>query len=147
MACICIFLWRRVLCCLLRCSSPPGGAIAYQLLHSSINCQFDYRQHFAMFPLNRRYNLRNCVAYEYYNFNRITTERYLSTTENMPRRRIRAHYEQLSEFERGRMTGLKEAGLGNRRIARHMGRSDVAIRRCWQEWVDSPRFQHNDGSG
>ncbi|GFU68665.1 hypothetical protein TNCV_308801 [Trichonephila clavipes] len=33
-----------------------------------------YRQHFAMFPLNRRYNLRNGVACEYYNFNRITTE-------------------------------------------------------------------------
>ncbi|GFX39720.1 hypothetical protein TNCV_2104641 [Trichonephila clavipes] len=26
----------------------------------------------------------------------------------MPRRRIRAHYEQLSEFQRGRIIGLKE---------------------------------------
>ncbi|GFS94214.1 hypothetical protein TNCV_3786711 [Trichonephila clavipes] len=43
-------------------------------------------------------------------------------------RRIRAHYEQLSEFERGRIIGLKEAGWANRRIARHMGRSDAAIR-------------------
>ncbi|GFX82683.1 uncharacterized protein TNCV_1193581 [Trichonephila clavipes] len=49
----------------------------------------------------------------------------------MPRRRIRAHYEQLSEFERGRIIGLKEEGWANRRIARHMGRSDAAIRRCW----------------
>ncbi|GFV72778.1 histone-lysine N-methyltransferase SETMAR [Trichonephila clavipes] len=31
------------------------------------------------------------------------------TTEKMPRRRIRAHYEHLSEFERGRIIGLKEA--------------------------------------
>ncbi|GFX88447.1 transposable element Tcb1 transposase [Trichonephila clavipes] len=54
---------------------------------------------------------------------------YLSTTEKMPRRRIRAHYEQLSEFERGRINGLKEAGWADRRIARHMDRSDVAIRR------------------
>ncbi|GFT40434.1 hypothetical protein TNCV_1646361 [Trichonephila clavipes] len=53
---------------------------------------------------------------------------YLSTTEKMPRRRIRAHYEQLSEFERGRIIGLEEAGWANRRIARHMGRSDAAIR-------------------
>ncbi|GFU49632.1 hypothetical protein TNCV_4143991 [Trichonephila clavipes] len=30
-------------------------------------------------------------------------------TEKMPRHRIRAHYEQLSEFERGCITGLKEA--------------------------------------
>ncbi|GFW91297.1 transposable element Tc1 transposase [Trichonephila clavipes] len=27
-----------------------------------------------------------------------------------------------------------------------MGRSDAAIRRCWQEWVDSVRFQRHDGS-
>ncbi|GFU10304.1 transposable element Tcb1 transposase [Trichonephila clavipes] len=60
--------------------------------------------------------------------------------------RIRAHYEQLSEFERGCFIRLKEAGWENRRIARHMGRSDTAIRSCWQEWVDSGRFQcHDDG--
>ncbi|GFW56635.1 HTH_Tnp_Tc3_2 domain-containing protein [Trichonephila clavipes] len=28
-----------------------------------------------------------------------------------------------------------------------MGRSDVTIRRCWQEWVDNGRFQPHDGSG
>ncbi|GFY29381.1 HTH_Tnp_Tc3_2 domain-containing protein [Trichonephila clavipes] len=65
----------------------------------------------------------------------------------MPRRRIRAHYEQLSEFERGRVIGLKEGGWSNRGIARHMGRRDAAIKRCWQEWVDSGRFQSHDGSG
>ncbi|GFV59867.1 HTH_Tnp_Tc3_2 domain-containing protein [Trichonephila clavipes] len=65
----------------------------------------------------------------------------------MPRRRIRAHYEQLSEFERGRMVRLKEAGWANRRIFRHIGRSDVSIRRCWQEWVDNGRFQRHGGSG
>ncbi|GFX04580.1 hypothetical protein TNCV_901081 [Trichonephila clavipes] len=32
--------------------------------------------------------------------------------------RIRAHYEQLSEFEGGRIIGLKEAGWANRRIVR-----------------------------
>ncbi|GFW68558.1 uncharacterized protein TNCV_529131 [Trichonephila clavipes] len=31
-------------------------------------------------------------------------------------------YEQLSEFERGRIIGMKEAGSANRRIARHIGR-------------------------
>ncbi|GFU98625.1 hypothetical protein TNCV_3654561 [Trichonephila clavipes] len=50
---------------------------------------------------------------------------------------IRAHYEQMSEFERGRIIEPKEAGWTNRRIAHHMGRSDVAIRRCWQEWVEN----------
>ncbi|GFW51309.1 HTH_Tnp_Tc3_2 domain-containing protein [Trichonephila clavipes] len=60
--------------------------------------------------------------------------------------RIRAHYEQLSEFERGLINGLKEGGWDNRRIARHMGRSDATIRRCWQEWVHNGRFQHHSGS-
>ncbi|GFU20941.1 hypothetical protein TNCV_3005111 [Trichonephila clavipes] len=35
----------------------------------------------------------------------------------MPRRRIRAHYEQLPEFERGRIIGLKDSG----RFQRHDG--------------------------
>ncbi|GFX46956.1 hypothetical protein TNCV_315791 [Trichonephila clavipes] len=39
----------------------------------------------------------------------------------MPHHRIRAHYEQMSEFERGRIIGLKEASWVNRRINRCMG--------------------------
>ncbi|GFX13754.1 HTH_Tnp_Tc3_2 domain-containing protein [Trichonephila clavipes] len=65
----------------------------------------------------------------------------------MPHHRIRAHCQQLCEFERGRIIIMKEAGWINRRIARHMGRNDAAIRRCWQEWVDKGRFQRHDGSG
>ncbi|GFT72917.1 HTH_Tnp_Tc3_2 domain-containing protein [Trichonephila clavipes] len=60
---------------------------------------------------------------------------------------IRAHYKQLSEFERDRIIGLKEVGWENCRIACHMSRSNAAIRRCWQEWVDSGRVQCHDGSG
>ncbi|PRD22850.1 UNVERIFIED_CONTAM: hypothetical protein NCL1_48001 [Trichonephila clavipes] len=33
------FLWKRVFCNPLCCSSPPGGATVYQLLHRSINHQ------------------------------------------------------------------------------------------------------------
>ncbi|GFU70330.1 HTH_Tnp_Tc3_2 domain-containing protein [Trichonephila clavipes] len=65
----------------------------------------------------------------------------------MPRHRIRAHYEQLSEFERGRIIGLKEAGWATHRINRHIGRSNAVIRRCWQEWMENVRFQRHDGSG
>ncbi|GFV33978.1 HTH_Tnp_Tc3_2 domain-containing protein [Trichonephila clavipes] len=68
-------------------------------------------------------------------------------TEQLPRPGIRAHYDQLSEFERGLIIELKESGWANRRTARHMGRSDAAIRRCWQEWVENDRFQRHDGSG
>ncbi|GFU45426.1 hypothetical protein TNCV_3625541 [Trichonephila clavipes] len=39
-----------------------------------------------------------------------------------PARSIQAHYEQLPEFERGRIIELKEGGE-NRRIAGHIGRS------------------------
>ncbi|UYV62783.1 K02A2.6-like [Cordylochernes scorpioides] len=55
----------------------------------------------------------------------------------MPRRKIRAHYEHMSEFETGRAIGLKEAGWYNRLIARHLCRSGVAIRQCWQKWVNN----------
>ncbi|GFW68181.1 uncharacterized protein TNCV_1880631 [Trichonephila clavipes] len=72
--------------------------------------------------------------------------RYLSTTEKMLHRRIQAHYEQLSEFERSRIIELKETDWANRRIAQDMGRSDMDIRRCWQKWVDSSRFRRHDGS-
>nr|XP_042894539.1 uncharacterized protein LOC122268610 [Parasteatoda tepidariorum] len=65
----------------------------------------------------------------------------------MPRCRIRAHYEQLSEFGRGRIIELKEAGWTNRRTARHLSRSDAAIQRCWQGWLENCRVQRQDGSG
>ncbi|GFY04723.1 HTH_Tnp_Tc3_2 domain-containing protein [Trichonephila clavipes] len=65
-------------------------------------------------------------------------------SEKVPHRRIGAHYEQLSEFERGRIIGLKEGRIGE---SRYMGRSDAVIRRCWQKWVDNGRFQCHDGSG
>ena len=65
----------------------------------------------------------------------------------MPRCRIRAHYEQISEFDRGRIIGLKEAGWTNRRIARHLSRSNATIRRCWQGWVENGRVQRQDDSG
>ncbi|GFS75947.1 transposable element Tcb1 transposase [Trichonephila clavipes] len=65
----------------------------------------------------------------------------------MPHRRIRAHYEQPSEFERCRIIGLKERGFRQIGESLVMGRSAAAIRRCWQEWVNSGRFQRHDGSG
>ncbi|GFX03807.1 hypothetical protein TNCV_2113791 [Trichonephila clavipes] len=49
----------------------------------------------------------------------------------MPLRRNRRQYEQLTDFDRGRIISLREAGWSNRRIGRHLGRSDI-IARCWQ---------------
>ncbi|GFY17820.1 uncharacterized protein TNCV_1075551 [Trichonephila clavipes] len=70
---------------------------------------------------------------------------YLSPTEKTSRHRIRAYYEQL--FEKSRIIGLKETGRANWRISRHMGRCNAITGRCWQEWLDSDKFQLSDGSG
>ncbi|GFV38727.1 transposable element Tcb2 transposase [Trichonephila clavipes] len=47
----------------------------------------------------------------------------------MPLRRNRRQYEQLTDFDRGRIIGLREAGWSNRRIGRHLGRSDMVVAR------------------
>ncbi|GFX17695.1 HTH_Tnp_Tc3_2 domain-containing protein [Trichonephila clavipes] len=54
----------------------------------------------------------------------------------MPLRRNRRQYEQLTDFDRGRIIGLREAGWSNRRIGRHLGRSDMVVARCWQQWIE-----------
>ncbi|KFM62726.1 Transposable element Tc1 transposase, partial [Stegodyphus mimosarum] len=60
---------------------------------------------------------------------------------------VHGRYEQMSEFERGRIVGLKEVGWSYRRIARYLSRSDATIRRCWQEWVNCGRIQRQERSG
>ncbi|GFW41321.1 HTH_Tnp_Tc3_2 domain-containing protein [Trichonephila clavipes] len=42
----------------------------------------------------------------------------------MPLRRFRRQYEQLLQFERGRIIGMKEDGWSARRVARQLGRCD-----------------------
>ncbi|GFX42017.1 transposable element Tcb2 transposase [Trichonephila clavipes] len=64
----------------------------------------------------------------------------------MPLRRNRRQYEQLTDFDRGRIIGLREAGWSNRRIGRHLGRSDMVVARCcvtdWRRVIfsDESRF-------
>ncbi|KFM74115.1 hypothetical protein X975_08501, partial [Stegodyphus mimosarum] len=65
----------------------------------------------------------------------------------MPGIQVRKRYAQMSEFERGRVVGRKEAGWSYWRISRHLSRSDATIRRCWQEWVNRGRTQRQEGSG
>ncbi|GFX88337.1 HTH_38 domain-containing protein [Trichonephila clavipes] len=57
----------------------------------------------------------------------------------MPLSRKRRHYEQLTDFDRGRIISLREAGWSNRRIGRHLGRSDMVVARCWQQWITEGR--------
>ncbi|GFW24951.1 HTH_38 domain-containing protein [Trichonephila clavipes] len=65
----------------------------------------------------------------------------------MPVRRNRRQYEQLTDFDRGRIISLREAGWSNRRIGRHLGRSDMVVARCWQQWITEGRVYRRGGSG
>ncbi|GFU64623.1 HTH_Tnp_Tc3_2 domain-containing protein [Trichonephila clavipes] len=65
----------------------------------------------------------------------------------MPLRRNRRQYERLTDFDRGRIIGLREAGWSNRRIGRHLGRSDMVVARCWQQWITEGRVYRRGGSG
>ncbi|GFV35713.1 HTH_38 domain-containing protein [Trichonephila clavipes] len=65
----------------------------------------------------------------------------------MPLRRNRRQYEQLTDFDRGRIIGLSEAGWSNRRIGRHLGRSDMVVARCWQQLITEGRVYRRGGSG
>ncbi|GFU80509.1 transposable element Tcb2 transposase [Trichonephila clavipes] len=64
----------------------------------------------------------------------------------IPLRRNRRQYEQLTDFDRGRIIGLREAGWSNRRIGRHLGRSDMVVARCWQQWITEGRVYRRGGA-
>ena len=65
----------------------------------------------------------------------------------MPRRRVRQQFQQLDVFERGRIVGMREAGWSFRRIARHTGRADITIARCWRQWIEEGTHTRHAGSG
>ncbi|GBN51054.1 hypothetical protein AVEN_236621-1 [Araneus ventricosus] len=52
----------------------------------------------------------------------------------MPLRRRRSHYQQLTEFERGRAAGLRVGGFSFRNIAERLGRNVSTVHDCWQQW-------------
>ncbi|GFX82353.1 transposable element Tcb1 transposase [Trichonephila clavipes] len=47
----------------------------------------------------------------------------------MTLRRFGRQYEQLSQFERGRILGIMEAEWSSRRVSRHLGLTDYVVRR------------------
>lgn len=65
----------------------------------------------------------------------------------MPRRRQREPYRHVSGFERGRMVGLREAGLSYRAIAVRTGHAATTVMRVWKQWTDEGRTQRRAGSG
>lgn len=65
----------------------------------------------------------------------------------MPLRRRRSHYQQLTEFERGRVVGLREGGFSFRDIAERLGRNVSTVHECWQQWSREGTASRRPGSG
>ncbi|GFY16220.1 transposable element Tc1 transposase [Trichonephila clavipes] len=56
-------------------------------------------------------------------------------------------FEQILEFERGRIVGLREAGLSYRAVAARVQRNSSTIMRVSNQWTDEGRTARNSGSG
>ncbi|GFW39999.1 transposable element Tcb2 transposase [Trichonephila clavipes] len=66
---------------------------------------------------------------------------------DMPLRHFRRQYEQLSQFERGRIINMMEAGWSARQVARQLGHSDCVVRRCCDQWIREMSLTRIPGSG
>ncbi|GFX12153.1 transposable element Tc1 transposase [Trichonephila clavipes] len=66
---------------------------------------------------------------------------------NMPGKRARRHFSQLSEFERGLIIGMKTSGWSTRRVAGQGDRSECAVRNCWEHWTREGTPVRKTGSG
>ncbi|GFV76666.1 hypothetical protein TNCV_4728861 [Trichonephila clavipes] len=53
----------------------------------------------------------------------------------MPLRHFRRQYEQLLQFERGRIIGMMNVGWSARSVAHQLSRSDCVVRRHWDHVV------------
>ncbi|GFU29790.1 transposable element Tc1 transposase [Trichonephila clavipes] len=59
----------------------------------------------------------------------------------------RVKFEQISVFERGRIVGLREAGLSYRAVAARVQRNSSTIMRVWKQWTDEGRTARKSVSG
>ncbi|GFT00245.1 transposable element Tc1 transposase [Trichonephila clavipes] len=66
---------------------------------------------------------------------------------NMPGKRARRHFSQLTEFERGLIIGMKTAGWSTRRVAGQVDRLECAVRNCWEQWTREDTHARKTGSG
>ncbi|GFT81924.1 HTH_Tnp_Tc3_2 domain-containing protein [Trichonephila clavipes] len=55
-------------------------------------------------------------------------------------------HEQMSQFQRGRIIGMMEAGWSARRVARQLSRSDCVVMRCWDQWIRKISFTRRPSS-
>ncbi|GFT74079.1 uncharacterized protein TNCV_3708011 [Trichonephila clavipes] len=59
----------------------------------------------------------------------------------MPPRRNKEKFQQLTEFERGRIIGLREGGFSYNALGARVQRKSSTVMRVWKEWTDE-RTEH-----
>ncbi|GFV54316.1 HTH_Tnp_Tc3_2 domain-containing protein [Trichonephila clavipes] len=65
----------------------------------------------------------------------------------MSDKRVRRHFSQLSQFERGLIIRMKTAGWSTCRVAGQVDRSECAVRNCWEQWTREGTHARKTGSG
>ncbi|GFT53628.1 uncharacterized protein TNCV_4986241 [Trichonephila clavipes] len=66
---------------------------------------------------------------------------------NMPRKRVRRHFYQLIEFERGLIIWMKTARWSTRLAAGQVDRSKCAVGNCWEQRTQECTHARKTGSG
>ncbi|GFX54934.1 uncharacterized protein TNCV_3318511 [Trichonephila clavipes] len=66
---------------------------------------------------------------------------------NMPGKRTRRHFSQLSEFERYLIIRMKIVGWSTRSAAGQVDRSECAVRNCWEQWTLEGTRARKTGTG
>ena len=65
----------------------------------------------------------------------------------MPKRREPVHFHQLSEFEKGQIVGMREAGFSIRQIANRRGRNVSTVLHSWRRLSEKEVHGRIRGSG
>ncbi|GFV66972.1 transposable element Tc1 transposase [Trichonephila clavipes] len=65
----------------------------------------------------------------------------------MPPRRNKEKFQQLTEFERGRIIGLREGGFSCRAIGARVQRNTSTVMRVWTQWTDEHQTPRKTGCG
>ncbi|GFX54099.1 transposable element Tc1 transposase [Trichonephila clavipes] len=65
----------------------------------------------------------------------------------MPSRRNKEKFQQLTEFERGRIIGLREGGFSYHAIGARVQRNSSTVMRAWKQWTYVHRTTRKTGCG
>ncbi|GFT64973.1 transposable element Tcb2 transposase [Trichonephila clavipes] len=120
---------------------PGDDTVADSKFLGYVQLEFDFRM-----TLNYAYVLDMSVYEDYTPTHQLQIVCKGRTEIDMPFRRFRRQYEQLSQFERERIIGINEARWSARQVARQSGRSDCVMRRRWGQWIREMTLTRRSGS-